>query len=348
MKKVCLTIVFSCLFFSLFAQALPGRGLYTMRSYGRGSYLYQKTTGEPYLRYDAPDADLPNAVWEFIPVGYDGAYNIRNLHTGQYIGISMATLTDSPENIAKWEMEYGDWYSSLVEPPFIKMFGTRDYLSCGDFNGIVFLYPRNDFSRYHLEEVSSLSHTLRVGSMGWATLVLAFNAVIPEADGFRAYVVDSVEGGRVKLKEVSGLLPANTAIVVNAPEGDYDFFYSPDDSDIDVKSEMKGTFVDKDVVPGGVAYVLSLVGGEPCFCKVLLNRNGGKAFKNNANKGYLDVRGASPANSLRVDMAGAATSIAGKCAATYDDEVYDLSGNRVVRIDAPGIYVVNGLKMLVR
>ena len=75
-----------------------------------------------------------------------------------------------------------------------------------------------------------------------------------------------------------------------------------------------------------------------------------EAWKNNANKAYLPA----PANaqgiksySLRFEGEGT-TGVEKVEMRNEKSEIYDLTGRRVENITAPGIYVVNGKKVLVK
>ena len=70
---------------------------------------------------------------------------------------------------------------------------------------------------------------------------------------------------------------------------------------------------------------------------------------NNANKAYLPVvveANAAPSYSFNFDWAGT-TAIEGVVAeGAQDGAIYDITGRRVKAITAPGIYIVNGRKVV--
>jgi len=69
----------------------------------------------------------------------------------------------------------------------------------------------------------TITHPLTIPSTGHTTLYLDFNAVIPE--GITAYIVtEETMSGGIKLEKFEGsVIPANTGVVIEGGEGDYEF-----------------------------------------------------------------------------------------------------------------------------
>ena len=172
----------------------------------------------------------------------------------------------------------------------------------------------------------------------WSTLYYSYPLEIPE--GVNAYIVTTVGDDYVTLTRFEGTIPANTAVILNngEPMGeavDVDFSTNL------LRGTTEGTYIDEE------AYVLSKVDGVVGFYKAEMVDG---TWLNNANKAYLP-----------------ASVVPNKSAAFYGfdwdgttgiDEVkgengnvkviYDLTGRRVEAITVPGIYIVNGVKKLVR
>ena len=190
-------------------------------------------------------------------------------------------------------------------------------------------------------EPKNENYSLEVTSAGWATLFLDYAVAIPE--GVTCYTVSAVSAESATLVNVEDVLPANTAVIVEAEEGECVFEVT--DASTEVESNMLGTTVNKYIFED--AYVLGVVDGVVGLYKAEM---AGGAWLNNANKAYLP-----------------ASAVPNKSAAFYGfdwngttgiDEItdnreqstviYDLTGRRVETITEPGIYIVNGKKVLVK
>ena len=191
--------------------------------------------------------------------------------------------------------------------------------------------------------VEPASYTLAVGETRYSTLSLGYNATIPQ--GAKAYVVSEVNSGYVTLEEVTGVIPAKEAVIIEATPGNYNFVQTTQGAAVVETNLLEGTRVDTYITEE--AYVLWNVDGEACFCKADIT-NG--SFLNKANKAYLPAS-AVPANvkSLSFRFGEGTTGISE--VTTENGEVkaiYDLTGRRIEAITAPGIYIVNGKKVLVK
>ena len=202
-----------------------------------------------------------------------------------------------------------------------------------------------------LRAASTASHTLNVTAAGWATLYLGFPAEIPtfEGEDAGAYIIekDGINGSVITLTQVTGVIPAKTGIIVKANEGNYVFNYNADVT-ADVENNLlKGTLEDKNIE--GEAYVLGYAEEttDVVFGKAKTN---GTSWLNNANKAYL------PASALTSPQSIASYSLHIPGTTGIEEveventvkAIYDLTGRKVNEITAPGIYIVNGKKVLVK
>ena len=194
-------------------------------------------------------------------------------------------------------------------------------------------------------------YTLNVTNAGWATLYLDFPATIPAFDGddAGAYIVTGVKDGNwLNLEKVEGVLPANTGIIVKANEGEYTFAYSTDEAADVAENLLKGTVATTSVE--GEAYVLGYAEdtNEVVFGKAKMN---GTSWVNNAYKAYLPVS-ALPAGAnaayYSFRFGEGTTGVENVEVENTVKVIYDLTGRRVEAITAPGIYIVNGVKRVVR
>ena len=194
------------------------------------------------------------------------------------------------------------------------------------------------------------SHTLTVGSAGYATLFLDYNAAIPE--NLEAYTVTEVNDGYAKLNLVEGVLPANTGVIVKASAANYSFDASTEEPTEVTGNLLKGSVGDDYVE--GAAYVLGILDGNVGLYSAKLNKNatggeGNTHFLNNAYKAYLPASAlTSNANMLRFDFSGETTGVEEVEVESTVKTIYDLSGRKVSSMSAPGLYIVNGKKVLVK
>ena len=187
-------------------------------------------------------------------------------------------------------------------------------------------------------------YELSVGNAGYATLYLGFNAAIPAA--VEAYVVSEINDGYVTLEQVTGVLPAEEAVIVKAAKGNYGFVESNETVATIDNNLLEGTLVDTNIY--AEAYVLSMVEGEVGLYKAELNQDGGTAFLNNANKAYLPVpAGSQDIVSYSFRFPGTTVIEQVKDEDVEVKGIYDLQGRKVVK-PVKGMYIVNGRKVLVK
>ena len=214
------------------------------------------------------------------------------------------------------------------------------------------------FSRAGLKSLSSAGLYWNVTDAGYATLYLGYKAEIPST--VKAYIVESTNSTHAVLKEVEGIVAANTGLILEG-EGEHLFNITSESTTADVKGNLlKGTVTSKPVE--GEAYVLANINvaeeGQPAkmeigMYKAELNKNadgndGTTHFLNNANKAYLPIAsGTALSTSLRFDFDGT-TGVEKVEIRNEKEEIYDLTGRRVNEITKAGVYVVNGRKVMVK
>ena len=180
----------------------------------------------------------------------------------------------------------------------------------------------------------------------WGSLYLPVAIDIPE--DVKAYIVTGAGSDYVSLTQITGALPANTGIIYNGAWTP-DFYAEVVNDEADVTGNLlKGSSADTYITEE--AYVLAKVDGEVGFYKAQMNQQDGTAFLNNANKAYL------PASAVPEAVQGAngfkfrfeTTGVEQVEVAKGVKAIYDLSGRKVNDMKAPGLYIVNGKKVLVK
>ncbi len=280
-------------------------------------------------------------VFQFVP-GADGKFKIYNVERGVYMQ-SVGTATETNVNNAKLVTIANMGKDNIVS---IKPDG-QNQMHAQDAQSKIVGWDNNSYTNgsawkiVEVEDMNAVSHPVTIGNVEWATLVLGYNAVIPE--GVEAYAVSNVGAESASLVKVEYVIPANEAVLLNGAAGPYEFKYSASASPVE-SNLLEGTVFDANIAAN--AYVLSAQ-GEPAvvgFYKAKLNLEEGTKFKNNAFKAYLPV--VSEARFFVFDFGGTETAIEGiEAENTADAVVYDLAGRRVQKAQK-GLYIVNGKKVV--
>ena len=200
-------------------------------------------------------------------------------------------------------------------------------------------------------------YNLTVSSVGYATLYLDYNAEIPE--GVEAYVATEVVDGSLKMKQVEGVLPANTGVIIVAGQGTYTFTESDETPAVIEKNLLKGTVEKKEITAEANTsyYVLSAPDGVVAMYLALLTEN---KFWNNAHKAYLPISNGD-LGIFDDEVDSSVEQLSRRLVFDFGDEtgidevktenanvktaVYDLSGRRVQNAQK-GIYIQNGKLMV--
>ena len=299
------------------------------------------------------DAAL-NEMFVFEPVeGKDGVFYLYNVKRAQY-------LSSGPAHGAG-QAVFATSESTYAKTVTIKNLGVANQVSITPDGGATLHNDTNygtvvgwnsgadSKSAWLIEEVSNPSefvHTLEVSEVGYATLCLGCDVVIPE--GVEVYAAREFdEEGNLELTQITGTLPANEAVIVKAPAESYTFAYSANKGAA-VDNLFEGTTVNTNIKEA--AYVLGNANGIGMY-KAEMNQDEGNAWRNNAFKAYL------PASVVPTTAQGAAsysfrfpgtTGIENVEVENTVKVIYDLTGRRVEAITAPGIYIVGGKKVLVK
>lgn len=190
------------------------------------------------------------------------------------------------------------------------------------------------------------SYELSVTDAGAATLVLPYEATIPE--GVKAYTLTYTSGSKAVATEVTGQIPANTPVLINAEEGKYTFAATTTTttkSETPSSGALTGVWEETTVSQG--AYVLQNQNGQVAFYKVNTND-----IKLNANQAYLTATAASEGrSSIGISFDGT-TGISEIVTEqnTNDGACYTLSGVKVSKdaLQKNQVYISNGKAFIAR
>ena len=106
-----------------------------------------------------------------------------------------------------------------------------------------------------------------------------------------------------------------------------------------MEGTLKNEYITKE------AYVLGKVDGVVGLYKADM---AGGVWLNNANKAYLPATAANGAASYSFRFGEGTTAIENVVVENEVKAIFDLTGRKVEEITAPGIYIINGKKVLVK
>ena len=179
---------------------------------------------------------------------------------------------------------------------------------------------------------------LTVTSAGASTLVLPYEATIPE--GVKAYTLTNTEGEATAIAtELTGSIPANTSVLINAAAGTYNFHgekttWAKEEQTVGALTSVRAC----KYVPVG-SYVLQNHNGKVGFYKVVE----GKPVIIGANRAYLTPSVATAAAKINIEYPEVTGITSIKTTTIEDDVMYNLAGQKVGN-DYRGIVIKNGYK----
>ena len=201
-----------------------------------------------------------------------------------------------------------------------------------------------------IEEVASLPVTVTAAK--YATFYAPVAVVMPSTQEITAHTVTVNEDRpTVTLSEPLSAVPANTGVILYADVEESATFVLPVvSSAASVESTaLKGT-VAKTLVKkpeGKECYVLANSADGVGLYKAM-NGNDATTFYNAGHKAYLEVAGTNGSVASYSFRHEGTTAVEEVELENEDATIYDLQGRKLERITAPGIYIVNGKKTLVK
>ena len=196
------------------------------------------------------------------------------------------------------------------------------------------------------DEVQEETVPVTIDAAEYATLYYSDKAFeIPE--GVTAQIVIGVSYKSIVFENLNGVIPAGTAVVLNGPQGTYDFRVVNDNSETPVYNMLRGYDFPHLTEGGDKYYKLTVMNDKVGF---YWGEENGEAFESGAHKAYLAIpAGASNAKFLALGTEGG-ESVDGINEVTASDsknEYFNLNGTRVNTLHK-GIYIVGGKKVVIK
>ena len=356
---------------------LPVEGAYyrirsaNSNAYSNGHLVYVNSENKPHFASPS-DENLSEFIWQFEQI--DGDLCLKNLHTQCYVNsapwATQVVLAASPQKITIDVLDNGA--NGQVR---LNVSGSYPLHAQASESMLVgYTGDAGSASAWYIEEVADVAavhYPYTLSAIGYGTLMLGFDAVIPE--GIEAYWAESVNGIYIHMEPISDVIPANTAVILKRNEAlpaealSVTFKHSTVAGTAVKDNMLAGTLYkrvvkcDTDDVDNKV-YVMQAKNGEVKMYWAYenygadgkrddtndgQNDNGGHIM-NSANRAYLVVPQVQAQQSALNLRFGAFTDVE-----TAEDDcesveaIYDLQGRKVAN-PTKGIYIINGRKVVVK
>jgi len=228
-----------------------------------------------------------------------------------------------------------------------------DYASGSGTKSLVFTATKsgtmtisNSNGGYYIYSIDVMEAAdVEVGEYEWATFV-SDKALDFTGSDVKAYIITGHVDNAITKSDALKTVPANTPLLLNAPEGNYAIPHVASSS-TDVSKNLLVAGDGNVISPSATqtAYVLSAEGGAAKFMKV------GSITKPTVptGKAYLlfnEVIGGAR-EFLDIDIDGVSTGIKNMKVGSEDNVYYDMQGRRVL-YPTKGLYIVNGKKVVIK
>ena len=193
--------------------------------------------------------------------------------------------------------------------------------------------PGNGGNRWYFKEVTHIYKTITAAR--YATAYYPFAITLPE--GMKAYVGSSENSESIALTEVTGVIPANTALILEADADLYAIPLSYDDATADVAGNLLSGVLVPTSIPAN-NYAFNQVDGVVGFYKTTA------ATTLAENKAYLPASATTTGSFIGFNFNGL-TGISNAAVDADNTEstvYYDLQGRRVAQPKSGNVYVTAG------
>lgn len=304
-------------------------------------------------------SDLLPLLWKFVEVeGQKGQYYLQNANMNACVNFNVVP-TAANEATQKTAFTFEATYTAYNNEKF---YATNDGVSMflmKTANGAKWLNAQNganyegvadypnqaaDAGNYW-QFIKVTDVPLNIAANDYTTLCLPFNVKLPENSTVKAYYASDAAGEVLKLKEITGIIPANQGVILQNT-GDADaaikLTITTDEATALTDNKLEGVTAKREGYTALSNYVLAAKNGATGFYKA-------KFTAITANKAYLPVANVQNAQGVMMafSFGDEVTGIDNvNAAAPAAKKYYDLQGRRVL-YPAKGIFVTeDGQKVL--
>lgn len=204
----------------------------------------------------------------------------------------------------------------------------------------------NSHINFNIREAAKAEVAMNISAAKWSTLILPFNAALPE--GVKAYSCNEadVETETLTLTEAT-TLKANTPYLINGEAGTHEFSgYGLAKQDTYAAGIFTGTYVDYQTTANSGTYVLQKHDNVLAF--YLVGESAQPWVR--AYRCYITLDNASTARMFSFGFDNETTGIDNAQLSTGDSEliIFDIMGRKVTSMKKGNLYIINGKKVLVK
>ena len=298
-------------------------------------------------------------LWKFEKTA-DGKYNLLNVNTKSYVNVATMLTKDNQDQkdayeIYTTEYAFGTGYNATNDSTTMfvmssskstgyKFLNAENGYNQDKFEGVATWYDNKDAGNYW-QFIKVTEVPLTIAANDYTTLCLPFNVKLPEGSTVKAYYASDAAGEVLKLKEITGIIPANQGVILQNT-GDADaaikLTITTDEATALTDNKLEGVTAKREGYTALSNYVLAAKNGTTGFYKANFTAI-------TANKAYLPVANVQNAQGVMMafSFGDEVTGIDNvNTAAPAAKKYYDLQGRRVL-YPAKGIFVTeDGQKVL--
>ena len=306
---------------------------------------------EKYIRAVGDDVKVTNAgvdadcLWAIYPAYDNGAFTftIMNVATGKYMKTNATAGHDTQGTVVLSddatiftiggdnEFKANNLYLSINSP-------------ANDTNVFLGLLG-NTHNGTNIIEAALPQYNVAITDAKYATFYAPVAVTVPA--GVTAHTV-TINGEWASLSEALTIIPAYTGVVLySETPATYTFLVTNEQIAPIENNALQGTVAATYITTD--AYVLGIKNNVVGFYTATTNGQAKGTFLNNHHKAYLPKTVGMNAASYSFRFGEGTTGVEEVKAENGEVKaIYDLTGRRVEAITAPGIYIVNGKKVLVK